>query len=119
MENLKLNIDKIYGFISRDKILEYREAAIANLQALYDKSGKGNDYVGWVKLPSAITEAEFNEYDQLALFLKDKVDFLVIIGIGGSYLGARAVHESLSHSFTFLKAHRPFPELLYAGHNIG
>jgi glucose-6-phosphate isomerase len=118
MENLKLNIDKIHGFISQEKILGYKEEAVANVQALYDKTGKGNDFAGWVKLPAAISEAELNDYEQLAHSLKGKVDFLVIIGIGGSYLGARAVHESLSHSFAFLKGHRPFPELLYAGHNI-
>lgn len=118
MENLKLNTEKTKGFISQDKILEFKEEAIEKVQTLYDKTGKGNDFTGWVKLPASISEAELIEYDQLAHNFKGKVDFLVIIGIGGSYLGARAVHESLSHSFTFLKGHHVFPELLYAGHNI-
>jgi len=119
MENLKLNIDKIHGFVSSENITQYRDEAIANVQALYEKTGKGNDFAGWVKLPATIGEAELNDYEQLAHSLKGKVDFLVVIGIGGSYLGARAVHEALSNSFSFLKGHKPYPELLYAGHNIG
>ena len=119
MDNLKINLSKVYDFVSREKIMEYQSAAIANIEALHRKTGRGSDFTGWVNLPNEIKAEEFAAYENVMQSLKGKVDFLVVIGIGGSYLGTRAVHEALSHSFSFLKAGHDYPELLYAGHNIG
>jgi glucose-6-phosphate isomerase len=91
-----------------------------NIKALYDKTGKGNDYLGWVKLPSLISNAEISNIEKAASDMRNnKIDALVVIGIGGSYLGARAVYEALSHSFEQLKKPHNNPLLLFAGQNIG
>ena len=67
------------------------------------KTGKGNDFLGWVKLPSSIHDNDLKEIKATANNLAGKTDVIVVIGIGGSYLGTRAVSEALSHSFLHLE----------------
>lgn len=119
MEKIRIDISKVFGFVDKENIYQNFAAANESIEALYQKTGKGNDFVGWVNLPARITADEIAEYEKVAQELKGKVDFLVVIGIGGSYLGTRAVHEALAHTFSFLKGKHEYPELLYAGHNIG
>ena len=119
MENLQLNIDKVYDFVSRDEIFSKKEKAEKCNLDLHQKTGRGSDFLGWVDLPSAINDNDIAGIRQLADSLKSKIDFMVVIGIGGSYLGARAVYEALSHSFAGLKGKGEFPQLLFAGQNIG
>ncbi len=119
MENLQLNIDKVYDFVSRDEIYSKKEKAEKCNLDLHQKTGRGSDFLGWVDLPSAINDNDIAGIRQLADSLKSKIDFMVVIGIGGSYLGARAVYEALSHSFAGLKGKGEFPQLLFAGQNIG
>ncbi len=87
---------------------------------LHNKSGAGSDYVGWVDLPKAYDKAEFARIKAAAEKIKSDSDVLVVIGIGGSYLGARAAIDALSHSFYNLlpKAGRRTPEIYFAGNNI-
>jgi glucose-6-phosphate isomerase len=118
MENLKIKIDKIYDFVKKDAVYAFAEATAKNNKALHDKSGKGNDFLGWVNLPSSITESELEDLETVAENFRKKCEVVVVIGIGGSYLGAKAVIEALSDSFYMLKKSKN-PIILFAGQNIG
>jgi glucose-6-phosphate isomerase len=119
MEALKIDISKVFGFVPKTDIYGLSAKAIESAQALEKKTGKGNDFLGWVNLPSSISDADLKDVEKTAAKIRKQVDALVVIGIGGSYLGTRAVAETLSPSFLHLKANRKNPVILYAGHNIG
>ncbi len=119
MENLKIDISKTLSFISKEKVEGYKPEVAKHLKALYEKSGKGSDFLGWVNLPSSINESHLNDIEATAAGLKAKADIVVVIGIGGSYLGARAVIDAMSNSFDHLLTERKSPVVLYAGQNIG
>lgn len=119
MENLKINIDKIAGFVSKDAVSNFEKQVAGHIAALKNKTGKGNDFLGWVNLPSSITTATLDEIEKAALSYKGKVDVVVVVGIGGSYLGAKSVIEALSHNFSLLKGNSAFPHIVFAGQNIG
>jgi glucose-6-phosphate isomerase len=118
MDTLKLNIDKIFGFIPKDKVFALKNEIEKNNAALDNKSGKGSDYLGWVNLPSSIKDSEIKEIEAASALLKSKVELVVIIGIGGSYLGAKNVIEALSNSFEPLKKKHDHPYIIFAGQNI-
>ena len=118
MEHIKLNIEKSLDFVSKEEVFKYEENSKKYLTSLHEGTGKGNDYVGWVQLPSQITEAELNDIEATAKKLKEKVEVLVVVGIGGSYLGAKAVNDALAHSFDQLNSGDENPLVLYAGQNI-
>jgi glucose-6-phosphate isomerase len=118
METLRINIDKIYDFVKKEEVFEFANEIDKNNKALHNKTGKGNDFLGWVNLPSSINEDEIKEIETVAANLRKKCDIVVVIGIGGSYLGAKAVIEALSNSFQPLKKDKNNPIILYAGHNI-
>lgn len=118
MEHIKLSFEKSLNFLSKEEIFKFKEESKKHLTALQEGTGKGNDYVGWVDLPSQITEEELNDIEATALSLKEKVEILVVIGIGGSYLGAKAVNDALAHSFDQLNTGDENPLVLYAGQNI-
>ncbi len=118
METLKLNIDKVFGFVSKEKIFAYKKEIESHNAALHDKTGKGSDFLGWVNLPSSIQEIEFKNIETVAASLRSKVELLVVIGIGGSYLGTKNVIEALSNSFQPLLAKRDHPLIVFAGQNI-
>ena len=118
MEKISLNFNKTFDFISRDSIYSYKEAIENHNRALFNKTGKGNDFLGWTNLPASISEAELADYEVAAAKLVSKnIDIFVVIGIGGSYLGAKAVVDALSDSFAHLKT-RKNPFILFAGQNI-
>ena len=119
METLKIDISKVFGFVPREEIYKLESKVKDAAKALENKTGKGNDFLGWVNLPSSISEADIKDIEQVAARMKKEVDAVVVIGIGGSYLGTRAVSEALSHSFLHLKKDRKNPIILYAGQNIG
>lgn len=119
MENLRIDISKVAGFVAPDAVKSYEQQATANLKALYEKTGKGNDFLGWVELPAQITDAQLDDIKQTADTLRSKADYVVVVGIGGSYLGARAVIDALNNSFDWLQTERKNPVVLYAGQNIG
>ncbi len=119
MEHLKLAVDNTFSFVSQETIYGYHETAMNCLKALQDGSGKGSDFLGWLNLPSSISEEELIDLEKTAKSLKSKIDIAVVIGIGGSYLGAKAVNEAMSHQFEHLKKDHENPLLLFAGHNIG
>ena len=118
---LKLNIDKIFDFVSRDEVYSLAPKVIECNNMLYNKTGKGSDYLGWLNLPSTINKYEIERIETCAASHAAHSDIIVVIGIGGSYLGARAVIDALSNNFTSLltKKERKAPLILYAGNNIG
>ena len=92
---------------------------MAAMEKLDKGTGLGNDFIGWLHLPSEITESFLDEVEASAKVLRDSCDIVVVAGIGGSYLGARAVIEALSNSFDYLVADRKAPIVLFAGQNLG
>jgi glucose-6-phosphate isomerase len=119
METMKVDISKVFGFVPREDIYQLSATISDNAKALENKTGKGNDFLGWVNLPSSVSNAELKDIEDTAARIRKQVDAVVVIGIGGSYLGTRAVAEALSHSFLHLKKERKNPVILYAGQNIG
>ena len=114
MELIKLDIRKSGVEITAEA---KAEAARAN-ELLYSGKGAGNDFLGWVNLPSSISADEMAAIKAEAEHLRAKADVVVCIGIGGSYLGARAVLEAMSNSFEFLKKEHKNPTVVFAGQNI-
>lgn len=119
MEHIKLTIDKAYGFVQADKVAAYKADAEAANLALQNGTGKGNDFLGWLNLPAEIDEAHLADVENTARILRDNCEVVVVIGIGGSYLGAKAVIDALSNSFDWLQTKRTSPVVVYAGQNIG
>ena len=115
---ISLNIEKTFGFISKEKVSAY-EAEVKAAQEMLEKgTGKGNDFLGWLHLPSSITKEHLADLNATAKVLRDNCEVVIVAGIGGSYLGARAVIEALSNSFTWLQNKKADPIMIYAGHNI-
>ena len=119
MKHIKLSIDKAYGFVQADKVAAYKADAEAANLALQNGTGKGNDFLGWLNLPAEIDEAHLADVENTAKILRDNCEVVVVIGIGGSYLGAKAVIDALSNSFDWLQTKRTSPVVVYAGQNIG
>ncbi len=120
MENLKLSIENVFNFVSKDSIYELKDKALYIINALYDRTGLGNAFLGWVELPSLISEEDIRNIEKITDEIKKKkIEFFVVIGIGGSYLGSKAVYDALSNNFIYLKKDHAYPKLLFAGHNIG
>ena len=115
---ISLNIEKTFGFISKEKVSAY-EAEVKAAQEMLEKgTGKGNDFLGWLHLPSSISDEHLADLNATAKVLRDNCEVVIVAGIGGSYLGARAVIEALSNSFTWLQEKKTAPVMIYAGHNI-
>jgi glucose-6-phosphate isomerase len=94
------------------------DAALAAKQTLESGSGLGNDFLGWLHLPSSIDEQQLQAIEQTAAILRQKCEYVITIGIGGSYLGAKAIIEALSDHFAAYKCGNG-PKVLFAGNNIG
>ena len=119
MKNICLNIDKVAGFIPMEKIADYEPQVKAAMETLEKGTGLGNDFLGWLHLPSSITKEHLADLKATAQVLRDNCEVVIVAGIGGSYLGARAVIEALSNSFQWLQKKQNAPIMIYAGHNIG
>ena len=100
-------------------IQAYEEKVKAVQEALENGTCPGNDFLGWLHLPSSITPAFLDEVQACANTLREKCEVVVVAGIGGSYLGARAVIEALGNSFAWLVNDKKNPAILFAGNNIG
>ena len=120
MENIKLDINKSLGFISKDKLAAYEPKVRACMETLEKSTGLGNDFLGWLHLPSSITKEHLDDLKATAQVLRENCEVVVVAGIGGSYLGARAVIEAMSNSFLWLQEKKAGqPTIIFAGHNIG
>jgi glucose-6-phosphate isomerase len=117
MSGLKLDISNAYAFVPWKKILQYKEEAETHLGSLYEKTGAGSDFLGWVDLPSGITEAEILEIEECAASLREKAEVIVVVGIGGSYLGAKAMISAMTSNFP--EFDESIPRVVFAGQNIG
>ena len=119
MEHINLDIKNIYGTVSEDKVADLTKEAEVALGHVLKGDAAGNDFLGWVDLPSRTGEQLINEINVSAEVLRLSCDAVVCIGIGGSYLGAKAVIEALSDSFASYGHRRQGPIMLFAGQNIG
>mgnify|MGYP000650776272 FL=1 len=119
MENIKLNIEKTLDFISKEKLASYKPKVKACMETLEKGTGLGNDFLGWLHLPSSITKEHLDDLKATAQTLRENCDVVIVAGIGGSYLGARAVIEAMSNSFAWLQEKKAGqPTIIFAGHNI-
>lgn len=119
MKNISLDITKAAQFLDEGVIAAYEPAVKAAQEALENGTCPGNDFLGWLHLPSTITPAFLDEVQAVANTLREKCEVVVVAGIGGSYLGARAVIEALGNSFAWLVGDKKNPTILFAGNNIG
>lgn len=119
MKSISLDITKATQFLKPGTIQAYEEKVKAVQEALENGTCPGNDFLGWLHLPSSITPAFLDEVQACANTLREKCEVVVVAGIGGSYLGARAVIEALGNSFAWLVNDKKNPTILFAGNNIG
>ena len=114
---IELNIDNAFGKQSQARVNEYEQRANSAMELLHSGEGEGGECRGWLKLPSSITDAQLDEIEKTAALLR-QCKIVVVIGIGGSYLGAKAVVEALSNSFDWLQHNNNKSKILFAGHHI-
>ena len=115
METIKFSYEKA---LDKEAVRSVAGEAAAAQKTLHAGDGKGNDFLGWLHLPTSITPAFFDEVEAAAACLRERCEVVVAIGIGGSYLGAKMVIEALSDSFSHLKP-AGGTQVLFAGQNIG
>ena len=119
MNNISLDITKASCFLKPGAVVALEPQVVAAQNALEHGTCPGNDFLGWLHLPSSITPEFIAKLQQCASVLRDNCEVVVVAGIGGSYLGARAVIEALSNSFGWLIQDKQNPTILFAGNNIG
>lgn len=119
MKKISLNIDHVFDFVSKETIYDFRGQIDHHLISLHSKTGKGSDFLGWLDLPSSISDDDIKEINETVENISQDIDIMVVVGIGGSYLGAKAVIEALSNSFEMMKPKNDKPLVLFAGQNIG
>ena len=117
---LVFDYSKTAGFIREEEIVNMKKAVLGAKEVLTEKTGAGNDFLGWIDLPVDYDKDEFDRIKKAAEKIKGDSDVLLVIGIGGSYLGARAAIEFLSHSFynVLPKGERKTPEIYFVGNSI-
>lgn len=116
---IKLDIQKTLEFISQDAILSMEPEIQEHYKKIYEKSGPGSDFLGWTSLPSEMYGSDLTEdIKETARNIRKKASVFVVIGIGGSYLGARAVIEALKSNFSSLQSHDEEVSIIYAGHHM-
>ena len=116
----KINVDLKNSNITKKSILEYKQKVEKIHKDLHERANLEDDFAGWVELPTNYDKKEFARIKKAAKKIKKESDILVVIGIGGSYLGARAVIEALTHTFYNMlpDKQRKFPQILYVGNNL-
>ncbi|MFW5583734.1 MAG: glucose-6-phosphate isomerase [Bacteroidales bacterium] len=119
MKTLSLQLNKAAQFLAADAIEKLEPQVKAAQDALENGTCAGNDFLGWLHLPSTTTPELVADIKAAAQTLRENCDTIVVAGIGGSYLGARAVIETLSNSFEWLSNKGENPVILFAGNNIG
>ncbi|MCF8226157.1 MAG: glucose-6-phosphate isomerase [Bacteroidales bacterium] len=115
---IQLDVKNVFGYIPGSEIMGMQDEVASKLEMLISRDGAGNDFLGWSNLPSSITDDQLSAIETSVAKMKGKSDILVVIGIGGSYLGAKAVNDALSHSFEMLRLKHDQPVMIFAGHNI-
>ena len=115
---IKVNVKDVLATVSEATIKSYDKAAAEAIEKLHNGTGAGNDFLGWVNLPSTTPASLIEDIENVAKSLRESCEVVVAIGIGGSYLGAKAVIEALSDSFAAYRQGNG-PKVLFAGQNIG
>ncbi len=115
--SLKFITQHTENVVSKQDIIDIAPKAVEALKTLHNKTGEGNDFLGWVDLPTNYDKDEFSRIKKAADFIKKNADVLIVIGIGGSYLGARAVIEALKSSNYNLLA-KDTPQIYFIGNSI-
>lgn len=119
MKNITLDVSKAVQFLKEGTVKNYAAQIKEAQESLENGTCPGNDFLGWLHLPSSITSDFIQEIQECADTLRNNCEAIVVAGIGGSYLGARAVIEALGNSFAWLVNDRRNPTILFAGNNIG
>lgn len=119
-KNITIDYTKALGLIEESDIASIKDEVLSAQKKLFEGNGEGNDFLGWLELPENYDKDEFERIVKAAEKIKSDSDALVVIGIGGSYLGARAAIEGLTNCFynSLPKSKRKTPEIYYAGNNI-
>ena len=102
MSTLKLDVKNVLGTVTAEQIQALHPEAVAALDKVNNGTGAGADFLGWVNLPENTTDALVADIEATAAKMRELCDYVVAVGIGGSYLGAKAVIEALSDSFAML-----------------
>ena len=120
MVHVRFDYSKALSFFGEHEMTYLQDAVKVAHHSLHEKTGQGNDFLGWVDLPTNYDQDEFARIKKAATKIQGHSDVLVVIGIGGSYLGARAAIDMLQHSFYNLLSsqQRNTPQILYVGNNI-
>jgi glucose-6-phosphate isomerase len=115
--DIRINVDGIAPFVNKNTEKSLIEKAVEANKSLYDRTGKGNDFLGWVNLPLLVSESDIAEIETVSNNLREISDVVIVTGIGGSYLGAKAVIEALSSSFdAYVDSGNP--KIVFAGHHL-
>ena len=116
---IRLDVKNVYNLLPEKEILDLQEEVNQSFGKLKAGSGEGSDFLGWLNLPSEINDGQLNLIEKTAERLREVSEIVIVIGIGGSYLGAKAVNDALSDSFEAMRKMRKDPLMIFAGHNIG
>lgn len=121
MDTIKVDVKNVLGTVTAEQIQQLDGEATTALAHLHNGTGAGSDFLGWVRLPEETPDSLLADIEQCAAALREKCEYVVAIGIGGSYLGAKAVIEALSDSFSALRGAGDSrrTRVLFAGQNIG
>lgn len=118
MIDLKFDYSNALEVISKKDIIGFQDEINDHYNSLKNKTGAGSDFLGWIDLPNEIDNTLIDRIEKAALRIRNSSKIFIVVGIGGSYLGARAVIEALSNSFSHLDKEGGNPVIVYAGHNI-
>ncbi len=120
MIGLNVRVGNIAAFAGQEEIGLFKSELLLHRNAIYQKTGKGNDFLGWVDLPSGISADTLQQMSDDAARIREQSELVIVTGIGGSYLGTRAVTEALGSAYGHLLPanERKAPLLLYAGHHL-
>lgn len=120
MAQIQFDYSKALSFFGEHEVAYMQELVNAAHQSLHEKTGAGNDYLGWIDLPVDYDKEEFARIQKAAKKIRQDTDVLLVAGIGGSYLGARAAIEALNHSFfnQLPSEKRNAPQVIFVGQNI-
>ncbi|MCD4785745.1 MAG: glucose-6-phosphate isomerase [Candidatus Eremiobacteraeota bacterium] len=115
MKNIKLDYSNVMDFITEEDIEQEKKKYLEARKKVVEKSGEGSDYLGWLDLPKRITDDEIDDILETAAHIREDSDVFISVGIGGSYLGARAAIEALSPNFYNMSMK---PQIYFAGNSI-
>jgi len=116
MKNLQIDLKNALPFINQEEFKNYDKFVSAQDKKLISKTGKGSEFLGWINLPETISNNLISDINNTANELRKISDLIVVIGIGGSYLGSKAIIQALSGSFDHLLINNP--KIIFAGHNL-